>query len=104
MNTRQITLLPGSFLTPADVMELKEIISSFGFEVIALPDISTSLSGHLLTGFSPLTRGGVPLDSMLQSLQSGLTIAVGGSMERPARRLHNAIGTPYKVFEGGDGA
>lgn len=103
MNTRQITLLPGSFLTPADVMELKEIISSFGFEVIALPDISTSLSGHLLTGFSPLTRGGVPLDSMLQSLQSGLTIAVGGSMERPARRLHNAIGTPYKVFEGAMG-
>lgn len=84
-------------------MELKEIISSFGFEVIALPDISTSLSGHLLTGFSPLTRGGVPLDSMLQSLQSGLTIAIGGSMERPARRLHNALGTPYKVFEGAMG-
>ncbi|KAI7257187.1 hypothetical protein KC345_g10847 [Hortaea werneckii] len=103
VNTRQITLLPGSFLTPADVMELKEIISAFGFEVIALPDISTSLSGHLLTGFSPLTRGGVPLDSMLQSLQSGLTIAIGGSMERPARRLHNALGTPYKVFEGAMG-
>ncbi|ASA23864.1 nitrogenase iron-molybdenum cofactor biosynthesis protein NifN [Paenibacillus donghaensis] len=103
VNTRQITLLPGSFLTPGDVMELKEMISSFGFEVIALPDISTSLSGHLLTGFSPLTRGGVPLDSMLQSLQSGLTIAIGGSMERPARRLHNALGTPYKVFEGAMG-
>lgn len=103
VNTRQITLLPGSFLTPADVMELKEMISAFGFEVIAVPDISTSLSGHLLTGFSPLTRGGVPLDSMLQSLQSGLTIAVGTSMERPARRLHNALGTPYKVFSGAMG-
>ncbi|MFD1772577.1 nitrogenase iron-molybdenum cofactor biosynthesis protein NifN [Paenibacillus rhizophilus] len=100
VNSRQITLLPGSYLTPGDVMELKEIVSSFGFEVIALPDISTSLSGHLLTGFSPLTRGGVPLDSMLQSLQSGLTIAFGASMERPARRLHNALGTPYKVFQG----
>ncbi|WP_379130699.1 nitrogenase iron-molybdenum cofactor biosynthesis protein NifN [Paenibacillus sp. sgz500958] len=103
VNSRQITLLPGSFLTPADVMELKEIISAFGFEVIAVPDISTSLSGHLLTGFSPLTRGGVPLDSMLQSQQSGLTIAIGGSMERPARRLHNALGTPYKVFHGAMG-
>lgn len=103
VNSRQITLLPGSFLTPADVMELKEMVSAFGFEVIALPDTSTSLSGHLLTGFSPLTRGGVPLDSMLQSLQSGLTIALGASMERPARRLHNALGTPYKVFAGGMG-
>ncbi|MDQ0194633.1 nitrogenase iron-molybdenum cofactor biosynthesis protein NifN [Paenibacillus wynnii] len=103
VNSRQITLLPGSFLTPGDVMEIKEMISAFGFEVITVPDISTSLSGHLLTGFSPLTRGGVPLDSMLQSLQSGLTIAIGGSMERPARRLHNAIGTPYKVFQGAMG-
>lgn len=33
-------------------MELKETIASFGLEVIALPDMSTSLSGHLLTGFS----------------------------------------------------
>ncbi|GJM74855.1 hypothetical protein HMSSN036_70710 [Paenibacillus macerans] len=57
---RQVNLLPGSFLTAADVMELKETIASFGLEVIALPDMSTSLSGHLLTGFSPLTRGGVP--------------------------------------------
>ncbi|MBT2290278.1 nitrogenase iron-molybdenum cofactor biosynthesis protein NifN [Paenibacillus albidus] len=103
VNNRQITLLPAAFLTPGDVMELKEIIASFGFEVIAVPDISTSLSGHLLTGFSPLTRGGVRLDSMLQSLQSGLTIAVGASMERPARRLHNALGTPYKVFQGAMG-
>jgi nitrogenase molybdenum-iron protein NifN len=103
VNSRQITLLPGSFLTPGDVMELKEIISAFGFEVIAIPDISTSLSGHLLTGFSPLTRGGVPLDSMKQSLQSVLTIAIGDSMERPARRLHNSIGTPYKVFQGAMG-
>lgn len=98
VNNRQITLLPGAMLTPGDVMELKELLASFGFEVIALPDLSTSLSGHLLTGFSPLTRGGVPLDSMLQSLQSGLLIAVGSGMERPARRLHNALGTPYQVF------
>ncbi|KAA9000345.1 nitrogenase iron-molybdenum cofactor biosynthesis protein NifN [Paenibacillus spiritus] len=97
-NPRQITLLPAASMTPGDVMELKEIAGSFGFKAIALPDVSTSLSGHLLTGFSPLTRGGVPLDSMMQSLQSGLTLAFGGSMERAARRLHNALGTPYKVF------
>ncbi|WP_223070347.1 nitrogenase iron-molybdenum cofactor biosynthesis protein NifN [Paenibacillus caui] len=94
----QINLLPGSHLTAGDVMELKEIIGSFGFEVITLPDLSTSLSGHLLTGFSPLTRGGVPLDSARQMIRSGLTIAIGSSMERPARRLKNAVGIPYRVF------
>lgn len=96
----QINLLPGPFLTAGDVMELKEIISSFGFDVIALPDLSTSLSGHLLTGFSPLTRGGVPLDSARQMMRSGLSIAIGSSMERPARRLQNALGIPYRTFPG----
>lgn len=100
---RQVNLLPGSFLTAADVMELKETIASFGLEVIALPDMSTSLSGHLLTGFSPLTRGGVPLDSARQTLRSELTIAIGSSMERPARRLQNAAGIPYRVFDGVSG-
>ncbi|MEK4510122.1 nitrogenase iron-molybdenum cofactor biosynthesis protein NifN [Paenibacillus anaericanus] len=99
----QVNLLPGSFLTAGDIAELKEMISDFGFEVITIPDISTSLSGHLLTGFSPLTRGGVPLDSIRQSLRSSYTIAVGSSMERPARRLQNAVGIPYKVFHGMSG-
>lgn len=99
----QINLLPGSFLTAGDVMELKEVIGSFGFDVIALPDVSTSLSGHLMTGFSPLTRGGVPLDAARQMLRSGLTIAIGDSMERPARRLQNALGIPYRTFAGVSG-
>ncbi|RCX21591.1 nitrogenase molybdenum-iron protein NifN [Fontibacillus phaseoli] len=96
----QINLLPGSCLTPGDVMELKEIISDFGFEVITIPDLSTSLSGHLLTGFSPLTRGGAPLDDLKQMLRSRYTIAIGASMERPARRLQNAACIPYQVFSG----
>ncbi|MNW54390.1 Nitrogenase molybdenum-iron protein beta chain [compost metagenome] len=99
----QINLLPGSFLTAGDVMELKEMISSFGFDVITLPDLSTSLSGHLMTGFSPMTRGGVPIDSARQILRSGYTIAIGASMERPARRLQNAVGIPYRVFSGVSG-
>lgn len=99
----QINLLPGSFLTAGDVMELKEIIGAFGFDVITLPDLSTSLAGHLMTGFSPMTRGGIPIDSARQMMRSGYTIAIGASMERPARRLHNAAGIPYRVFSGVSG-
>lgn len=99
----QINLLPGSFLTAGDVMEIKEMIGSFGFDVITLPDLSTSLAGHLMTGFSPMTRGGIPIDSARQMIRSGYTIAIGASMERPARRLHNAVGIPYRVFCGVSG-
>lgn len=98
--TGQVNLLPGPCLTPGDVMELREVLGDFGFEVITLPDLSTSLSGHLLTGFSPLTRGGVPLDALKQMLRSRYTIAMGASMERPGRRLQNAAGIPYKVIPG----
>lgn len=97
---RQVNLLPGPFLTAGDVMELKEMLGDFGFEAITIPDVSTSLSGHLLTGFTPLTRGGVLKESLRQALRSRFTIAVGSGMERAARRLHNAMGIPYRVFPG----
>ncbi|WP_027417117.1 nitrogenase iron-molybdenum cofactor biosynthesis protein NifN [Aneurinibacillus terranovensis] len=94
----RINLLPGSHLTPGDVMELKEIISAFGFEVITIPDLSASLSGHLLTGFSPLSRGGVSLDYLFQMVTAGFTIAVGSSMERAAKKLKEFAGIPYRIF------
>lgn len=96
----RVNLLPGSHLTPGDVMELKEIISSFGLEVITIPDLSTSLSGHLLTGHSALSRGGIPTDYLKQALTSEHTIVVGGGMERAAKVLEDKAGIPYKVFGG----
>jgi nitrogenase molybdenum-iron protein NifN len=40
-------LLPNVSLTPIEVEKLKDFIALFGFEVHALPDLSTSLDGHL---------------------------------------------------------
>lgn len=94
----RINLLAGSHLTPGDVMELKEIIASFGLEVIVLPDLSSSLAGHLLAGHMSLSRGGVPLDYLLEMMSSGLTLAVGSSMEPGARLLEEEFGIGYHVF------
>ncbi|AKG34380.1 nitrogenase iron-molybdenum cofactor biosynthesis protein NifN [Paenibacillus durus] len=94
----RINLLPGPHLTPGDVMELKEIISSFGLEVITLPDLSSSLCGHLLIGNTKLSRGGVPLDYLDKMLTSGCTVAVGTCMEGAARLIEQAAGIPYRVF------
>lgn len=96
----RINLLAGPHLTPGDVMEIKEIISSFGLEVIALPDLSTSLSGHLLTGHSPLTRGGLPLDYARHAATAERTIAIGSCMMPAAKKLEESFGIPYKVFPG----
>ncbi|WP_040951853.1 nitrogenase iron-molybdenum cofactor biosynthesis protein NifN [Gorillibacterium massiliense] len=93
----RIVLLPGAHLTPGDVTELKDLIASFGLEVIALPDLSTSLSGHLLTGHTPLSRGGQPLDVVEQMLTAEAVIAIGSHMERAACKLQ-AVGIPVRVF------
>ncbi|WP_042198928.1 nitrogenase iron-molybdenum cofactor biosynthesis protein NifN [Paenibacillus camerounensis] len=98
--TSRINLLPGSHLTPGDVMELKEMIASFGIEVIVLPDLSSSLTGHLMTGYTPLTRGGVPLDYLRELPSSAYTIVIGRSMEPCARLLEEELGIPYRLFHG----
>lgn len=94
----RVNLLPGAHLTPGDVTELKDILASFGLEVIAIPDLSTSLSGHLLSGFSPLSRGGIRLDSLYQMSTAELTIAIGASMERTAQKIEKFAGIPYRLF------
>ncbi|WP_019911718.1 nitrogenase iron-molybdenum cofactor biosynthesis protein NifN [Paenibacillus sp. HW567] len=96
----RINLLPGAHLTPGDVMELKEIIASFDIEVIVLPDLSSSLTGHLMMGHTPLSRGGVPLDYLREILTSSYTLALGSSMEPCARLLQEELQIPYQVFNG----
>lgn len=95
----RIMLLPGSYLTAGDVMEIKGILASFGFEVIAIPDLSTSLTGSIVKGYSALTRGGVTLEDLNEKMiSSSMTIAIGASMEQVAKRIKEIAGIPYRVF------
>ncbi|MFT8321325.1 MAG: nitrogenase iron-molybdenum cofactor biosynthesis protein NifN [Bacillus sp. (in: firmicutes)] len=94
----QINFIPGSHLTPGDVMEIKRILVSFGLDVITAPDLSTSLAGTLSKGYSPLSQGGVSLEQLQQLLSSEFTIAVGASMEQAAQILEESAGIPYRVF------
>lgn len=96
--SNRINLLPGSHLTPGDVMELKEILYSFGFNVISIPDLATSLSGHLNQGYSPLSRGGISLEKLELLAMSSITIAIGSSMEGSAKIIEEHTGIPYQLF------
>ncbi len=62
---RQINVLVGSFLTPGDLEELKEIVEAFGMRPVLIPDLSDSLDGHLgEEDFSPLTIGGTAVSEL----------------------------------------
>jgi len=77
---RQVTVLAGCHLTPADIEELREIVESFGLHAIVVPDISGSLDGHMSDQFSPTTMGGTTLAEMQALGLSLATIAVGEQM------------------------
>ena len=95
----QITLLPGSHLSPADIDELREIIEAFGLSVIVLPDISGSLDGHIPPDWRGTTLGGTTLDQIRAAGASAFTIGVGEQTREGAEALQAIAGTPLEIFQ-----
>ncbi|MGE5894535.1 MAG: nitrogenase iron-molybdenum cofactor biosynthesis protein NifE [bacterium] len=94
----QVNILAGPHLTPADFLELREIVESFGLRPIILPDLS-SLDGSRL-GISPLAIGGTEIRDIISAGSSEFTIAIGMNMEPAAQLLKERFGIAYTVCEG----
>jgi nitrogenase molybdenum-cofactor synthesis protein NifE len=92
----RINVLAGSHLTPADFLELREIIKSFGLYPVMLPDLS-ALDGSR-QGFSALAAGGTSLDEIKTMCDAEFTLAIGMSLESPARKLKERFDIEYKVL------
>jgi len=76
----KLVLLPHVSLQPVEVEKIKELLESFGFNVLALPDLSTSLDGHLGEKQAALSSGGIAVEAIRQLGDAGLVISVGDSM------------------------
>lgn len=95
----QITLLPGSYLSPGDIDELREIIEAFGLSVIVLPDVSGSLDGHIAPDWRGTTLGGTTLAQIRAAGASAYTLGVGEQTREGAEALQAIAGTPLEIFE-----
>ncbi|MDF1484097.1 nitrogenase iron-molybdenum cofactor biosynthesis protein NifN [Ramlibacter sp. H39-3-26] len=95
----QVTLLPGSHLSPGDIDELREIVESFGLAAIVLPDISGSLDGHIAPDWRGTTLGGTTVEQIRAAGASAFTIGVGEQTREGAMALQAIAGTPFEVFE-----
>jgi nitrogenase molybdenum-iron protein NifN len=82
-----IALLPHISLTPIEVEKIKEFVEGFGFNVLALPDLSSSLDGHLGEKQAALSSGGIAVAELRLLGQAGLVITVGDSMQSCATAL-----------------
>ncbi|MBE9113936.1 bifunctional nitrogenase iron-molybdenum cofactor biosynthesis protein NifEN, partial [Nodosilinea sp. LEGE 07298] len=99
VNPRQVTLLASAAFGPGDVAELKEMVEAFGLTAIAVPDISTSLDGHLEDAdFATTATGGTTVAELKAVGRSALTLALGGSMTKAATILTDRFNTPAVTF------
>lgn len=96
---RSIAVLPGCHLTPADLDELRELIEAFGLEPTFVPDVSTSLDGHIPERWLGTTLGGTPLQTLRELGSAAHAIAIGEQMRPAAEALRTRCGVPYSLFD-----
>lgn len=87
IDDNKLVLLPHVSLQPLEVEKIKEFIEGFGFNVFALPDLSTSLDGHLGEKQAALSSGGIRVEEIRALGDAGLVISVGESMRGCAMTL-----------------
>jgi len=97
-NPRQINILAGSHLTPADLEEIRDTAEAFGLVPIILPDLAGSLDGHVADEYVPTTLGGTRLEDIRRMGRSVATFAFGLHVEGAARLIEARSGVPVEAF------
>ncbi|MZP44586.1 nitrogenase iron-molybdenum cofactor biosynthesis protein NifN [Heliobacterium gestii] len=93
-----VALFPGVHLTPADVEELKDMVSLFGLTPLVLPDISTSLDGHSELDPAPVVQGGIPLEDIRRIPGCVAAFSFGPSMAVVGEALQRMHGVPHMAI------
>ncbi|MBU0631094.1 nitrogenase iron-molybdenum cofactor biosynthesis protein NifN [bacterium] len=83
----KLLLLPHVSMQPAEVEKIKEFCEGFGFETLALPDLSTSLDGYLSEGQGKLGTGAIGIDDIKALGDCETVISIGTSMKIAAEAL-----------------
>lgn len=97
IDNQKVTIIPNVNLKPIEVEKIKDTISLFGYEVLALPDLSDSLDGHLGLKQGALTSGGISLDEIKDLASSSLVISIGSSVKKAGEKL-KAKNEKIKLF------
>jgi len=83
----KLLLLPHVSIQPGEIEKLKGVCEDFGFETLALPDLSTSLDGYLSEGQGKLGTGAIGIDDIVGLGDTETVVTVGYSMKIAAEAL-----------------
>jgi len=81
----QINVIPG-WVEPADIREIKSIVSLFGLEAIVFPDTSGVMDSPQTGVFEMYPKGGTTVEQLKRSGESIATIALGPVCSGPAAK------------------
>ena len=80
-NIRANVFCPFSF-TAIDFLELRELLEDFGITPVMIPDLGTSMDGHLdESGYLQTTSGGVDIKDLKTIGLNNLNIIIGSSLK-----------------------
>jgi nitrogenase molybdenum-iron protein NifN len=83
----KLLLLPHVSIQPGEIEKIKAVCEDFGFETLALPDLSTSLDGYLSEGQGKLGTGAIGIDDIKALGDTETVITIGHSMKIAAEAL-----------------
>ncbi|WP_157935439.1 nitrogenase iron-molybdenum cofactor biosynthesis protein NifN [Kyrpidia spormannii] len=78
----QVNLIFGPGYGPGDVEEVKNMVAAMGLSPLALPDLSTSMDGHLGDGELDGLDGGTSLSDLARMSWSAYTFSFGRTAQR----------------------
>jgi len=94
-----ITVLTGAHLTVGDLDALRDTIEAFGLTCTLLPDLSSSLDGHVPETWSPVSLGGTTRAELDNLCAASAVLAIGEHMRAAATLLGDRSGLPVTVMD-----
>jgi len=90
----QINILPAPYMTAGDIDEIREIVESFNFNPVFIPDISLGADGSK-EKFSAMAVDGTTVSQIETSGRSAATISFGSSMKPAGDLLLSKFGVNH---------
>lgn len=84
----KVLLIPNVNFSPIEVEKLKEALELMDFDVLALPDLSDSLDGHLGVKQGALSSGGISVSEIEKLGDAGLVMSIGRSVRKCGEIFH----------------
>lgn len=93
--SRNLNLLCPAWMTPGDQEALAEMVEAFGLNPVMLPDLASSLDGHLGEArLNPVSQGGVSVNAIENLGNAIATLVFGRSLRAAGDLLAVRTGVP----------